>query len=86
MTNAASNALCHSVGFGFVGEQTVTFAGRELRTPTIGESIPAPTSPDKELGGPGGGGEADTSRRTSPDAATRSRRVGRYTFTRVAAE
>jgi RimJ/RimL family protein N-acetyltransferase len=32
ITNAASNALCRSVGFTFVGERNVTFAGRELRT------------------------------------------------------
>jgi RimJ/RimL family protein N-acetyltransferase len=32
VTNAASNALCRSVGFSFVGERNVTFAGRELRT------------------------------------------------------
>jgi RimJ/RimL family protein N-acetyltransferase len=32
VTNAASNALCRSVGFTFVGERDVTFAGRELRT------------------------------------------------------
>jgi RimJ/RimL family protein N-acetyltransferase len=32
ITNAASNALCRSVGFTPVGERLVTFAGRELRT------------------------------------------------------
>ena len=32
VTNAASNALCRSVGFTFAGERNVTFAGRELRT------------------------------------------------------
>jgi RimJ/RimL family protein N-acetyltransferase len=32
VTNAASNALCRSVGFTLVGERNVTFAGRELRT------------------------------------------------------
>jgi len=32
VTNAASNALCRSVGFTFVGERNVKFAGRELRT------------------------------------------------------
>jgi RimJ/RimL family protein N-acetyltransferase len=32
LTNAASNALCRSVGFTLVGERNVTFAGRELRT------------------------------------------------------
>jgi RimJ/RimL family protein N-acetyltransferase len=32
VTNAASNALCRSVGFTVVGERDVTFAGRSLRT------------------------------------------------------
>jgi RimJ/RimL family protein N-acetyltransferase len=32
VTNAASNALCRSVGFTLVGERNVTFAGRVLRT------------------------------------------------------
>jgi RimJ/RimL family protein N-acetyltransferase len=32
VTNAASKALCRSVGFTFVGERDVTFAGRLLRT------------------------------------------------------
>jgi RimJ/RimL family protein N-acetyltransferase len=32
VTNAASNALCRSVGFTHVGERKVRFAGRELRT------------------------------------------------------
>jgi RimJ/RimL family protein N-acetyltransferase len=32
VSNAASNALCRSVGFTFAGERTVTFASRELRT------------------------------------------------------
>ena len=32
VTNAASNALCRSVGFTFVGERDVAFAGRLLHT------------------------------------------------------
>jgi RimJ/RimL family protein N-acetyltransferase len=32
VTNAASNALCRSVGFTLVGERNVEFADRELRT------------------------------------------------------
>jgi RimJ/RimL family protein N-acetyltransferase len=32
VTNAASNALCRSVGFALVGEREVTFADRLLRT------------------------------------------------------
>jgi RimJ/RimL family protein N-acetyltransferase len=32
VTNAASNALCRSVGFSLVGERDVTFADRLLRT------------------------------------------------------
>jgi RimJ/RimL family protein N-acetyltransferase len=32
VTNTASNALCRSLGFTLVGERTVTFAGRDLRT------------------------------------------------------
>lgn len=32
VTNAASNALCRSVGFTLVRERNVTFAGRKLRT------------------------------------------------------
>jgi RimJ/RimL family protein N-acetyltransferase len=32
VTNAASNALCQSVGFTLVGERDVTFAGRLLHT------------------------------------------------------
>jgi RimJ/RimL family protein N-acetyltransferase len=32
VTNAASNALCRSVGFTLVGERDITFAGRLLRT------------------------------------------------------
>jgi RimJ/RimL family protein N-acetyltransferase len=32
VTNAASNALCRSVGFSLVGERDVTFADRVLRT------------------------------------------------------
>lgn len=32
VTNAASNALCRSIGFTYVGEGSTTFAGRELRT------------------------------------------------------
>jgi RimJ/RimL family protein N-acetyltransferase len=32
VTNAASNALCRSVGFTLVGERNVVFADRELRT------------------------------------------------------
>lgn len=31
VTNAASNALCRSIGFTLVGERDVTFAGRVLR-------------------------------------------------------
>jgi RimJ/RimL family protein N-acetyltransferase len=32
VTNAASNALCRSLGFTLVGERQVTFAGRPLNT------------------------------------------------------
>ena len=32
VTNVASNALCHSVGFTFVGERNVRFVGRLLHT------------------------------------------------------
>jgi RimJ/RimL family protein N-acetyltransferase len=32
VTNAASNALCRSVGFTFVGERSVMFAGRSLHS------------------------------------------------------
>lgn len=32
VTNVASNALCRSVGFTWVGERNTTFAGRDLRT------------------------------------------------------
>jgi len=32
VSNAASNAVCRSVGFTLVGERNVSFAGRELRT------------------------------------------------------
>ena len=32
VTNAASNALCRSVGFTHVGERDITFAGRPLHT------------------------------------------------------
>jgi hypothetical protein len=31
-TNAPSNGICRSLGFRFVGEQDVTFAGRVLRS------------------------------------------------------
>ena len=31
VTNAASNALCRSIGFTLVGQRNVTFSGRELR-------------------------------------------------------
>ena len=32
ITNAASNAVCRSVGFRFAGEQQTSFAGRMFRT------------------------------------------------------
>ncbi len=31
-TNAASNGICRSLGFRFLAEREVTFAGRVLRT------------------------------------------------------
>ncbi|WP_406378717.1 GNAT family N-acetyltransferase; N-acetyltransferase [Streptomyces sp. NBC_01618] len=31
-TNAASNGICRSLGFSYLGEQDMTFAGRSLRT------------------------------------------------------
>ncbi|KAB1153574.1 GNAT family N-acetyltransferase [Micromonospora sp. AMSO12t] len=52
-TNAASNAICRSVGFALVGEEQTEFAGRLFRTNhwVVDPSAGAAGSP---VGGPGG--------------------------------